>query len=290
MPLTPVLPKVDANSYELEPEPECLPAVPATLPAAQQQLVSPAGVSPTNPFAGASNQPAAQPYVGAQAHAIIAQPVQAYSASTSEVAPPAYSSTPGIPLVPADTGGTVAQRPPPPYEAPGPTAQPPPFQHPGQQLGPSWAPNAGVGSEPPPPGYNSDPFAPAHASVAPTPSNAAFSTGQGMSSATISAASPFGHTPFDGTGGPNALGGANVSAGNPFGVSAITSSNGFVFDEPTGVTPAPAAKAGVDFPANLPPHLGGPGSSQTMSQNVNPAARTAQGATRTSNGGWQTFE
>jgi hypothetical protein len=291
IPLTPILPKVDVSASKLEPEPECLSTVPATLPAARQQPVSPVGLTPTNPFDGgggaSSNQPPGQPYMAVQAQTIEALPVQAYSATAPEAAPPAYSSTPGIPLVAAGTvpgtGGPVAQPPPPPYEAPGPTVQPLPFQHPAQQQSPSWAPNGGVGSGAPPPSYNSDPFAPAYAPAAiPASSNGTFSSGHGMHPTAISAVSPFADTPFDGTGGAN----VDASAGNPFAVSATTSSNGFVFGEPTSGTPAPAAIAGVDFPANLPPHLGGLGSSQA----VNPDVRTAQGATRTNIGGWQTFE
>ena len=225
------------------------------------------------------------------AQPVVAQPVQTYPTTASEAAPPAYSSTPGIPLVAAGApgaGGTHAQPPPPPYAAPVSNAQPPPFQHPAQQTSPSWTMN--VETAAPPPSYSSDPFAPAS-------SDTAFSPGpHGLAPTAISTASPFGHMAFDGTGGPpvqglaNTSGGANADAGravhtDPFGWSATTSSNGFAFDESTRATTEPAGIAGVDFPANLPPHLGGPVPSRVVSS----GAATAQGA-RTSGGGWQTFE
>lgn len=295
MPLKPVLPKVGAiapaRELEPEPEPERCPTVPATMSTIQPPLL-PGGVSPTNPFLGADafKQLAGQP-LGVQAQPVVAQPVQTYPTTASEAAPPAYSSTPGIPLVAAGApgaGGTHAQPPPPPYAAPVSNAQPPPFQHPAQQTSPSWAMN--VETAAPPPSYSSDPFAPAS-------SDTAFSPGpHGMAPTAISTASPFGHMAFDGTGGPpvqglaNTSGGANADAGravhtDPFGWSATTSSNGFAFDESTRATTEPAGIAGVDFPANLPPHLGGPVPSRVVSS----GAATAQGA-KTSGGGWQTFE
>lgn len=300
MSLKPVLPKVGtiAPARELEPEPECFPAVPATTSTTQPSLL-PGGVSPTNPFLGADafKQLSGQP-LGVQAQPLMAQPVQTYPATASEAAPPAYSSTPGIPLVAAGApgaGGTYVQPLPPPYTPPVSNAQPPPFQHPAHQTSPSWMMN--VETAAPPPSYSRDPFAPVNT---PASSDAAFSSGpHGMAPTAMSTASPFGHMAFDGTGGPPAQsqkltstsGGANANAGravhpDPFGWSATTSPNGFAFDEPTlWATTAPAGIAAVDFPANLPPHLGGPVTSRVASSD----AASAQGA-KTSGGGWQTFE
>ena len=67
--------------------------------------------------------------------------------------PPAYSSTPGIPLNPVYTGGPVAQRPPPPYEAPRQIAGPPPPAYsstPGIPLNPVYT-GGPVAQRPPPP-------------------------------------------------------------------------------------------------------------------------------------------
>ena len=314
MPIKPELPKVDLDAAE-DFQTQALPSPPTT------QLPSPSA----NPFAGgggpgggggggagaggtgqagytmAPGQPQVHQVMGQPAHQPPLQPVQAYPAisaamTLSSSAPPAYSSTPGIPLVPAAGTGTGAVAvavagaggpPPPPYEVPSQTMQqqqqqqhlaPPPFQQqqqqqlqahgPPQAVVPSWTPaGVGTGTAAPPPSYHSDPFAAVQApspAPAPAPSDVAFSSGHGMamgSTAAISTASPFGDTPFDG--------GSSATM-------ASTSSNGFPF-------PEPVAAPGVDFPANLPAHLGGtPG----------PAAHGGRSSTSGSqgSGGWQTFE
>lgn len=378
MPIKPVLPNVDAGEAprvpEHEPEPECVPTIAATASTVQPPP-PPFSTSSANPFAGgaASTQPAGHPQAQVHAQTIMAQPVQPHPTTVSSaIAPPPYSPSPGVPLatdVAPDASGSDERPPPPPYDAPAQTVQlPPRQQHPVQQKSASALPaSASMGLRAPPPSYNDDPFAapspPSSASL--TSSDTTFSSVHGMAPTAISAANPFGASPFDGTGGPAAagmpsgIGVVNVQAGqpadtsasdpfgmpampsstgsstsdpfgtpamlsstgsafdglmtvgvaapaavsgvgqaahtsvnNPFGLSAMTSSTSSVFGEQTavGVAAAPAPVAGVDFPSNLPPALGGRPVLQSSPGPTNLGTESARNATRPNRGGWQTFD
>lgn len=218
MPIKPDLPTVDVHSKEAGTTAPTDAAVPTS-------TLPPVLPSPSPPAAAAAAPTAVNPFLAATGGQ---PPVQAGMGQPAPppvqalpAAPPAYSSTPGIPLTAMSPGGGGGGGPPPPaYQMPS--------MQPTQKVPEPWASGAPLTGGALPPSY-SDPFAPA---PAPAPGNA-FASGAGMMP--TSAASPFGASPFDG--------------GDPF--ANDPSSNGFML-------PEPVVASGVDFPSNLPAHLGGP--------------------------------